>query len=227
MLAALVIAYLAAGCVFVEDAPKQFQYPPVVHTERVAFPAGGSLRVKNSVGELTVEGCDCQEAEIVTTKFGKPAEELDKIHVTSKVQGNELLVTTDFPHHLRRFPNPAGNGPQFRLRYHIRVPRSARLDIDHELGEVNIEDVRGNIRATALQGAIVLHLPESGQYAIDAQSKWGAVNSDFPGHEKRRWWLVGHRFVPESANGPQKLYLRAGWGDIVILKIRIPQVAGE
>jgi hypothetical protein len=65
-------------------------------------------------------------------------------------------------------------------------------------------------------------LPPEGLYAIDAKSDIGGLVSDFPGRVRRRRWLVGHQFVQETSRGAHKLYLRAGFGDIAILKIRTP-----
>src|SRR5215472_13424916 len=39
--------------------------------ERVPFPTGGLLHLKNATGDVSVEGCDCQEAEIATIKYAK------------------------------------------------------------------------------------------------------------------------------------------------------------
>jgi hypothetical protein len=87
---------------------------------------------------------------------------------------------------------------------------------------VHIDDLTSaDIRVTVLDGAMTLHLPPEGPYAIDAKSDFGGVQSDFPGHEKRKFWLVGHRFV-EAGSAPHKLYLRIGFGDITLLKIDTP-----
>jgi len=193
------------------------------NTERLPFPSGGLLRLVNSIGEVTVEGCDCQAVEIVTAKSAKSRAESEKVHVTVQSHGNEVVVTTDYPRH-RVFPpsSPLGPAARFDLRYHITVPRNARLVIDHDVGEVHVDDIRGDIQATSLQGAIILHLPENGQYAIDAKSDFGAVNSDFGGRLKRFPWLFGARFLQVPSPESQKLYLRIGYGDILILRIRVP-----
>ena len=80
----------------------------------------------------------------------------------------------------------------------------------------------GDIQVTLLQGQILLHLPEKGQYDIHAKSDCGNVNSDFPGQKKRAWWLT-QRAASEDSPGAHKLNLKVGFGDIVILKTRIPK----
>jgi hypothetical protein len=49
------------------------------------------------------------------------------------------------------------------------------------------------------------------------------VKSDFPGQEKRRRWIIGHRIVNEDSVATHKLNLKVGFGDIIILKTRVPK----
>jgi hypothetical protein len=213
-----------------QDEPKQ--KVQITSTEHMDLPANGTVRL-NSTGDLTIEGWDQPGVEITTVKSTKTevaaaerekaSHGLDLVKASAKRQGDELVITTNLPRHA--FPPPPPpflrGVTRFDLECHVKVPRNARLIVDHDVGEVYFDDVRGDIRATLLQGDITLHLPQEGQYAIDAKSDFGSVTSDFPGNAKGRFWLVGHQFTQTSA-APHKLYLRAGFGDIIILKIRKP-----
>jgi hypothetical protein len=84
---------------------------------------------------------------------------------------------------------------------------------------VNIEDLVEDNRVTAMRGEIALRLPSEAEYAIDARRDLGSVVSDFPGSDRRRSWLFGHRFVPEPTSAGHNLYLRSRYPDIIILKI--------
>jgi len=208
------------------DEPKQ--KVQVSNTERVDFPSGGTLRLTKSIGVLTVEAWDRPDVEITTitstkadydTRGGEKAKsELDRVRVAAERHGDELVITTDFPRP-RAFS-------RFDLEYRIKAPSTARLIADHNVGEVNIDGLVGDIQVTLLQGEMMLHLPEEGRYNIHARSQFGNVNSDFPGPEERRWWLLGHRSVSENSQAAQKLNLRVGFGDIVILKTRVPAPPG-
>jgi hypothetical protein len=111
------------------------------------------------------------------------------------------------------------------LEYRIKAPITARLTADHGTGEVHVDNLISDIHVTVLNGGMTLRLPQDGQYNIDARSDVGDVTSDFPGRKKRRPWLLGHQFV-DGTSAPHKLYLRAGFGDITILKIRKPSTPG-
>jgi hypothetical protein len=186
---------------------------PVSNTQRLDFPPGGTLKVTKSFGVLTVEAWDRPDLEITTISSAQG------VRVAAERHGDEVVVSTDLPRH-RAFSG-------FDLEYRIKAPRTAKLIAAHGSGEVNIDGLAGDIQVTLLQGEIMLHLPQEGRYNIDAQSRLGNVNSDFPGPEKRRWWLLGHRSVNKDAQSTHTLNLRVGFGDIVILKTRVPAKGSE
>jgi hypothetical protein len=215
------------SCLALADSESR-QTVQIAKTEHADFPSGGTVRLKNSTGELTIEGWDQSGVEITTVKSTKAAyssaerekasRDLDRVKVAAERKGDELVITTDFPKHRGL---PLGGATNFNLDCHIKVPRDARLVVDHGVGDVYFDNVKGDIHATTRQGGITLHL-EGGQYDIDAKSDFGSVTSDFPGSTKRRFWLVGHQFT-QTSQAPHRLYLRDGFGDIIMLKIRKPQ----
>jgi hypothetical protein len=201
----------------------------VTKTERFDFPPGGVLHVANSTDELTIEGWDCPCVEITTIKsrqiYATTEQEtagLDRIQITAQLRGNELVVTTDRPRY-EVFPPPVPflGGKHFELEYRIRAPRSASVIVDHEAGEVHIDNITGDIRVKVQKGLISLRLPQDNTYSIDAKADIGNIYSDFPGRWHRRIWPLGARYEQASA-GSHKLHLRSGFGDIAILKIRRP-----
>jgi hypothetical protein len=235
-------AFLGLGiCCLLRAAP-QLAPPPgpqkveVSSTERSDFPSGGTLHLKNSIGELSIEGWDQPGLEITTIKSSKVAVEgperekavklLDRVKITTERKGDEVTISTDFPKH-RKLARPFEGMTDFDLEYLIKVPRNARLTIDHQLGEVHIDDVHGEIHATDPMGLITVLLPD-GQYAIDAVSKIGVVDSDFPGSAKSRKWF-GQTFLTGDTAAGQKILLRIGYGDIIIEKMHhpAPPAAGD
>ena len=149
--------------------------------------------------------------------------DLDRIEVSAKLDGNELAITTVYPRH-RAFPyvSPLNVVTDFDLEYRIRVPRTAKLVVKHDDGEVNVDGLTDNIEVTARQGLINLRLAGDVPRSIDARSDLGSVISDFAGTETRRPWPFGHTTVPDGS-GRQNLRLKIGFGDIVILKAHDPK----
>jgi hypothetical protein len=200
------------------------QYVRVTNTQHADVPAGGTVRIPNTRDELTIQGWDQPGVEITTIKSSKDelgaadrekaTREMESIKIAAELKGNELQITTSLPKAggflFLRSPH------DFTLNYLVKVPRNVHLIVEGS-GEAHFEGVAGDIHANMHQGEITLRLPQDGQFGIDASARVGSVISDFPGDTKRRTWFLGHTF----AGGPQtarKLYLREGFGDILILK---------
>jgi hypothetical protein len=79
------------------------------------------------------------------------------------------------------------------------------------------------IEVALRRGEIFLHLPDAGLYHTSAKCDLGAVNSDYAGQEKPLRWRVGHRIETSDPKAPHKLNLNVKYGDIVILKTRLPK----
>ncbi len=234
MLRRLVLAGLGVSCLLLaEESPRQ--KVQVSKTEHIDFQVGGVLRLNSSVGELTVEGWDRTDVEITTIKSTKgeylpnerenAVKELDRIQVAHQRDDGELVISTSYPGgHALGCLMGASDG--FDVEYRIKVPFTTRLIAHHGVGEVHVDNLASDIEASACQGEITLHLPQDGHYSTDAKSKFGVVFSDYPGLEKRRFWLLGHRVEKQDSQTAHKLNLRIGYGDIIILKTRIPQAPG-
>ena len=225
----LALAALGLSCLLLAvETPGHKEKVQQTKTERMDLPSGGLLRLNGLSGDLTIEGWNQPGVEITTTKTTKEeydsatrqkgVAELDQVRIAGELRGNELIVTTTIPRH-----GPLPGSTKVDLVSHIYVPHSARLAVDHGSGNLYIEEVAGGIEAAIGQGTILVRLVEHGEYDIDARSKWGSVTSDFPGKERKARWLVGHQFAGHSEGGAEKLHLRAGYGDIIILKERVPK----
>jgi Putative adhesin len=232
MVRILAVIGLGASCLLLAD-DNPGEKLQISKTEHFEFPAGGTLRLMNSIGVLNVEAWDRPEVEITTIKSTKIAyhprnrekeqQELDRVHVTVERHGDELVITTEFPRYAVLSPYPLTGETKLDLEYRVKAPSNVRLIANHDVGEVNIDGLLSDIHVTLRQGDILLHLPEEGRYNIDAKSDVGNVNSDFPGKERRRPWLLGHRIVNENSPAAHNLTLRVGVGDIIILKARLPK----
>jgi hypothetical protein len=208
----------------------------VTRTDTVDFTAGGVLRLDNSIGDVTVTGWDKPQVEVTIVKSKKKLydsqhrekaiQDLAKIQILTERRGNDVVVTSKYPKYGLLPPYPFRNRHgDLVLEYRISTPRNARLVIDHNSGEVHIDDVASDIRAHVSIGSLTLRLPEENQYAIDAKADAGGIFSDFPGPIDRRLSLVGHKFNAQPSQAMHNLYLRIGYGDIEIVKMRKPPYA--
>jgi hypothetical protein len=205
----------------------------VSKTEAMDFPAGGTLRIENSTGDINIEGWDQPGIEITTIKSSKndqqtenrekTLKELGRVEITAKRNGNELVIATQYPHHQAPpYLWPLSRVTNFDLEYDIKLPRNAKIVVRHDAGNIYLDEITGDVDAQARQGQITLRLTGDTPRAIDAKSVSGSINSDFPGQETRKVFTFGHQFV-DSPSAAQSLHLRIGFGDIILLKAHDPR----
>jgi hypothetical protein len=203
----------------------------ISHTDTLNLLSGGVLRLQHTFGEVSIEGWDRPQVEIVTIKSTKDfyeakdlksaTAELQRVHTTAELSGKDVVITAGFPH-VSFPPSLPWTEPSIDVEYRIKVPMDAAMEIQHGAGEVHLSNVSADVHADVRNGTITLDLAPESQYAIQAKSDWGDVISDFPGKPHRRFWLIGHQFTGKSG-GAHKLVLTAGYGDIVILKAWKPE----
>lgn len=199
----------------------------VTSTEHVSFAPGGTIRLKDSFGYLSVEGWDQSDVEVtVVRSMGydpRPARQatqrMEGVHiVTAHGADNELTISTTRPAHPSRFKHPFGTGREAVVEYRIRVPRNSHLVMDHADGYVSVTGVTGNIEASDRRGDIVLMLPDLAKCSIEARTKAGVVTADVPGAIHRKH-LMGENFSRGDASLTRRLSLRMGFGGITIKEI--------
>jgi hypothetical protein len=211
---------------FGDDASKR--PVEVVKTERVDFAAGGVIRLNDTYGYLSVDGWDEPQVEVTITKstnrFYKPGQQeeakrsLESIRVvTERLPENELSITTILASRKGTWspPLPPTTKSGVIVEYLIHAPHDSRLVIHHGTGQVLVSNMTGDVEATSLSGDILLMLPDSGLYSIDAKSKLGSVSSDFAGDSHRRY-LVGTGFANATPPPSHRIYVRTGRGGIAI-----------
>jgi hypothetical protein len=207
--------------VFGAESTKQVH---ISSTQQVPFQAGGTIRVNHSFGELWIEGWDRPEVEITVTKspdelysakdLAAATKLADNVKVTTGRRPNGELVISTSVAHFRRWLHPFSETGDLMMVYRIRMPRDAKLIVHHEDGEVLVSNMLSDIEATGRSGDIVVLLPESGKYAIDAVSHLGTLSCDFEGHFHHGIWSSD--FSLKAPAPARRIYLREGVGGIEI-----------
>jgi hypothetical protein len=225
----LVIAIVLSLPLLANDRSKEAL--STTRAERFNVAAAGAIRLENSFGEVDIDGWDRPEVELTVLRSSErlyDAKEraeaqrrLDSVQITAKQIGNDVVISTAYPPR-NRFVHPLGRRSDIEISYRIQAPRASKLIIDHNRGGVNVSDISGDIRATAVNGQITLTLAPVGQYAIDARCTLGRVYSDFDGRDESRW-VLGEELDLQSKAPATKLYLRVRVGDIIILKQHGPK----
>lgn len=220
------IAICACGLVAAKAPERPVE---VVTTDQAEF-SGGTIHVNNAYGQMNVEAWDEPRVEVTVTRTAfrhdtaeerkEGTEYLNRIKVTVQKSGNDVTISTQFPGRNRFLRLVHGLG-DFNLDYRIKVPRNAKLDIHHDVGDVTVDGVAGDIDATVKSGDIVVMVPDAEKYAIDARCRIGTIYTDFDGKNKSNY-LLGQKF---SGGNGHTMHLRAGVGGITVQRIPAVQPA--
>lgn len=230
---------LSAGKRRAENDPKQpFE---VTKTEQIPFTSGGTIRLNNSYGYLTVEGWDKPEVEVTviksTDRFYEPSRKEQAVQrfeevrvVVERRSESELAISTSLPHRNSLFtsalpvgkivgssPLPPNNKRGVTVEYRIYVPRNSQLVIQHDNGYVCVSGVTAGIEVHSHTGDMIVMLPDSGPYSIDARTGLGSVSSDFVGRRVKHY-LAGTHFSDPGEGPSRRIHLRMGRGSITIKK---------
>ena len=214
----VVIAMVLALPLLADDLSKEGL--STTHTERFNVPAAGTIRLKNSFGEVDIDGWDRPEVEVTVVRSSghfydakeraEAQRSLESAQIKAEQDGNDVVISTLLD---RR--------SDIGISYRIKAPRASKLIIDHKSGGVTISNISGDIHATVVSGQITIALAAGGQYAIDTHCTIGDVYSDLDGHYQRKH-LLGKEFVRPSTASATNLYLRVRFGDIMILQPHAP-----
>lgn len=196
---------------------------PVTSTQQVPFQAGGTIHISQSYGQLWVEGWDRPDVELTVVKTpdelyavkdqATASKRVENVKVTAERKSDSELDISTTVSHFRRWTHPFGPMGRVTMEYRIRVPRDSKLVIHHEDGQVIVSNITADIEATGRRGDIVLLLPETEKYSIDAKSKFGTLSCDFDGDF--RHGLFGNRYALTAPAG-HRVVVRMGAGGIEI-----------
>ena len=195
-----------------------------VTTESVDFAPGGTIHLKDSFGDLSVEAWDQPTVQITVTKsMGFEISEaeakrgLDSMHVATahSAGATELTITTTRDKIHGRLAHTFHVGRDVAAAYRIRVPRNSHLVIEHDGGQVYVAGVTGSVEASNRRGDIVLMVPELPTWQINAHTKTGVVTADVAGTMHRKH-MMSEDFTEGTASMTHRLTLHVDCGGIAI-----------
>lgn len=191
------------------------------------FAPGGFIEIKDSFGSVHATAWDRPEVRIVVKKATlkrysraereRGTEELDRIEIDAFVSDDNrrILIDTNFPSR-KLFSRPLRGKSNAMLTYEIHVPRDSRLYIHHDIGEVRVGGVAGDIEISNRIGAVELHVPDQ-DYSIHATAGIGDISTNFDTRTERRR-LVGAELLDCAPGAVRRIKARVGIGEVRIEK---------
>lgn len=199
--------------------------------QSVEFGAQGTIQIVDSFGSVKVEGWDKDEVELTFTKRtqkkyapnsrAKAARELERVNAKLELVEENTLLVLNTTYASRTLPRLWRGKTNLQLDYLLKVPRQSTLQIKHDIGEVQVTGVAGDIEATARIGEIALQLPAEQSYAVDARVRLGDVSSEFgQATERQGMFSVGAKLAGAPSLRQRRVFVRLGIGDIQVSKLR-------
>jgi len=146
-------------------------------TRSYPLAAGGEIRIENTNGRIEVEGVDGSTVEVRAEKIARGATEqaakdlLTRIAIKEDVSPSRVSLATE------RITGVL-IGVAYEIRYHVRAPRNAAINVRNTNGEVALTGLTGAVVAQTTNGRVKGDALTGG---VEARTTNGAVLMDLSG----------------------------------------------
>lgn len=114
------------------------------------YPVAANVNVSlsNINGDVQITAWDRNEVQLDAVKTARSEEKLKEAEIRVDASQSNIHIETRYPEHRNNY-DPAN------VQYELHVPRNAKLDkIDLINGKLNIEAVKGEVRASSVNGSV-------------------------------------------------------------------------
>lgn len=136
--------------------------------------AGGEIRIVNTNGKIEIEGTDGSTVEVKAEKIARGAtdtaarELLPRIVIKEDIKPDRVSLETERMSGIMI-------GAAFEVRYHVRAPKNAVVNITNTNGQVALAALTGKVKAQTTNGGVNGRNLTGG---VDARSTNGGVTID-------------------------------------------------
>jgi hypothetical protein len=143
-------------------------------THTYPLTAGGEIRIINTNGRIDIEGVDGTTLEVRAERIARGAtdsaarELLPRIVIKENVAPDRVSLETERM-------NGIMIGAGFEVRYHVRAPKNALVNVTNTNGQVSVVGISGRVVAHTTNGGVKGTALTGG---VDARSTNGGVSVD-------------------------------------------------
>jgi hypothetical protein len=166
----LPLALVAAGC----DASLGHLTARATDEWTRTYPlaAGGEVRIVNTNGRIDIEGAEGSSVEVRAERIARGAtdaaarELLPRIVIKEDIKPDRVSLETERMSGIMI-------GVSFEVRYHVRAPKNAVINVSNTNGQVALTALGGDVTAHTTNGGVT---GKAMTGAVDARSTNGGVN---------------------------------------------------
>jgi len=157
---------------------------------------GGTIWIGNTNGRIEIEAADTQTVEVKAERIARATtdeaarEILPKIVIREDVRPDRIELQTE---RVSGFTM----GISFEVRYHVRAPKSAVVDVNNTNGAVLVTGMAGNVAAKTTNGSVTLR-DLTGE--VQGRTTNGSLNVDMAS-------VASHSIALRTTNGSVTLRL--------------------
>jgi hypothetical protein len=143
-------------------------------TRSYPLTAGGEIRIGNGNGSIEVEAVEGSTVEVRAERIAKAAtdtgaqELLPRITIKEDIKPDRVSIETERMGGIMV-------GANFEVRYHVRAPKSASVDLTNTNGTVVVSGSAGRVAAKTTNGSVTT---KNLTGAVEARTTNGSVNVD-------------------------------------------------
>ncbi|MHC4457486.1 MAG: DUF4097 family beta strand repeat-containing protein [Planctomycetota bacterium] len=123
-------------------------------TEKVSapIPDGATLVIENQLGTIAITGADVTDCNVTARISARAPSEEEAAEIAKQVkirlvpEGNTLTVKADKPHF--------GKKRSVTINYEVTVPRQTALQLESNMGQIEVSNIAASIRAETDIGTI-------------------------------------------------------------------------
>jgi DUF4097 and DUF4098 domain-containing protein YvlB len=189
----LVVAFAAAlpACVPLHDLTARASDEWV---RSYPLAAGGELRIINTNGKIEIEGTDGSTVEVRAERIARGATDAAARELLPRIVINEEATPQRVSLQTQRISGVM-IGVSFEVRYHVRAPKNASINVTNTNGQVALTGLAGRVIARTTNGGVK---GDALAGAVDARSTNGQVAVDM------------------ASLGAERVFLRTTNGGVVL-----------
>ena len=213
---------VSAALLAIPCFPKDF-------TERQEFTyplaENGRVFLKNEVGEVRLRASDRKDVHIVALKRARDSDQRDgpqrvaELRVQVSAASGEVRILGRWPE--RDLTRMLRGKSKLQIDFEIEAPRTARLELENDVGEVRVEGAAHDVIVRESVGEVSIALADSFlPRRVYLRTRIGDVDTNLDGRGRMQGWL-GKKFTA-ILDGNRTLDVRVGIGDIRVTARKVP-----
>ena len=165
-------------------------------TRTYPLTAGGEVRIANTNGRIDVEATDGSSVEVKAERIARAAtdegarELLPRITIKEDVRPDRVSLETERMSGIMI-------GANYEVRYHVRAPKTAAIDVTNTNGAVVISGAAGKVAARTTNGSVTT---KGLTGPVEARTTNGSVNVDLAS-------VKSERIAVRTTNGSVTLHV--------------------